>query len=169
MPRVRPPEPITAAHELDTFSNGAHPSLDAWLKERTRASEGLSARTSVVCAAEPRGRVVAYYAIATAMAQRVALPSAKLQRGMPDLVPLLLLARLAVDRQYRGIGLGTDLLVDALSRCVAVAELAGVRAVITHAIDETAAAFYAHHGFVSSPLGERVLLMPIELARTLVK
>jgi len=61
--------------------------------------------------------------------------------------------------------LGSALLADALRRCLAVSEIAGVRGVVAHAIDEDAARFYEAHGFVRSPLGERVMLMGIEAVR----
>jgi GNAT superfamily N-acetyltransferase len=163
--RVLPPEKRLARHDLSTFRNGKHPSLDDWLRERALASEGLSARTYVICAAAAPNVVVGYYAITTAMAQRVALPTAKLRRGMPEQIPLLLIGRLAIDQSHQGIGLGTDLLSDALRRCLAASEIAGVRAIITHAIDDAAAGFYKRHGFVASPLGETIMLMPIEIAR----
>jgi GNAT superfamily N-acetyltransferase len=102
------------------------------------------------------------------MEQRAALPSARLRRGMPDHVPLLLIGRLAVDRAFQGIGLGTGLLVDTIRRCVAASEIVGARGIIAHAIDDTAAQYYIHHGFVLSPLGERVMLLPIETARHLI-
>ena len=165
--RILPPERLTAAHDVSGFQNGQHPSLDEWLRERALASEGLSARTYVVCAAEAPNVVVGYYAITTAMEQRLSLPGAKLRRGMPEQIPLMLLARLAVEQRYHGVGLGTDLLADALKRCLTVSEVAGVRAVVTHAIDESAMAFYGRHGFVASPLGEKVMMMPIETVRAL--
>jgi len=163
---VLPPERLGAHHDLSAFSNGKHKSLDDWLRDRALASEGISARTYVACAAAQPNLVAGYYAITTAMEQRLSLPMAKLRKGMPDQVPLLLLGRLAVDQRYQGIGLGTDLLADAIRRCLRVSEIAGVRAVITHAIDDAAAAFYARRGFIPSPLGERLLLMPIEFARS---
>lgn len=164
--RVNAPERLTAAHDLAGFSNGVHDALDHWLKERALASEGASARTYVVCDAERPGRVVGYYTITTAMEQRAALPTAKLRRGMPDRVPLLLIARLAVDVAFQGLGLGADLLADALRRCVAASDIAGARAVVVHAIDARAATFYEHHGFIASQLGDLVLLMPIEAVRS---
>jgi GNAT superfamily N-acetyltransferase len=165
--RVQPPERLTARHDLSAFQNGKHPSLDDWLRNRALASEGLSARTYVVCDAAALGRVAGYYAISTAMEQRVALPSARLRRAMPEQVPLLLIGRLAVDRTFQGFGLGTELLSDALRRCLSVAEIAGVRGVIAHAIDDEAVRFYQRHGFVLSPLGERVMLLPIEAVQAL--
>ncbi len=168
MRRVLAPERLGAQHDLTRFRNGKHESLDAWLRDRAPASEGLSARTYVVCASDTPGRVVGYYAISTAMAHRSGLPTAKLRRGMPDQVPLLLIGRIAVDVEYQKRGLGTDLLLDALRRCINAADTAGARAVVTHAIDDEAMAFYERHGFVRCPLGERTMLMPIETARVLV-
>jgi GNAT superfamily N-acetyltransferase len=121
----------------------------------------------VICDTDAPVRVVGYYAISTAMEQRIALPSARLRRGMPEQVPLLLVGRLAIDRAFRGIGLGTELLSDALRRCLAASEIAGVRGVVAHAIDDDAVRFYQRHGFLLSPLGERVMVMPIETVRNL--
>ena len=165
---MSPPCRLTAAHDLTAFRNGHHDSLDTWLRDRALASEGMSARSYVVVDAANPLRVVGYYALATAMERRAALPTAKLRRGLPDEVPLLLLARLAVDREWQGLGLGSQLLADALRRCLAAAEIAGVRAVVAHAIDEAAVEFYRRHGFALSPLGERVMLMPLEVVRQLL-
>jgi ribosomal protein S18 acetylase RimI-like enzyme len=164
---LRAPERLTARHDVSSFDNGKHPSLDVWLRERALTSEGLSARTYVICDAATPNRVVGYYAISTAMEQRIALPSAKLRRGMPEQIPLLLIGRLAVDRNFQGIGLGRELLSNALNRCVAASNIAGARGIVAHAIDNEAVHFYERHGFQVSPLGERVMLLPIEFARTL--
>jgi predicted N-acetyltransferase YhbS len=159
------PERLHAEHDVARFENGKHPSLDTWLKNRALTSEGLSARTYVVCPRDMPPRVVGYYAISTAMEQRISLPTAKLRRAMPDQVPLLLIGRLAVDREYQGKGLGADLLHDGVRRCLEASEIAGVRAIITNAIDDDAVRFYQRHGFIPSPLGERVMLLPIEAAK----
>jgi GNAT superfamily N-acetyltransferase len=164
---VRAPQKLSGHHDVSQFRNGKHASLDEWLKNRARTSEGLSARTYVICDAERPVRVVGYYAIATAMVRREGLPSAKLRRGMPEEVPLLLIGRLALDAGYQGQGLGTDLLADALRRCLAAAEIAGARGVIAHAIDHEAKRFYGRHGFLESPVGERTMLMSIETAAKL--
>ncbi|WP_293899045.1 GNAT family N-acetyltransferase [Phenylobacterium sp.] len=164
-----PPEPLGSQHEIEPFSNGRHASLDDWLRQRARGSEGLSARTYVSCATERVNRVVGYYAISTAAAHRVAIPSAKLRKGMPAEVPLLLLGRLAVDAAFQGQGLGAALLADALKRCAAASAIAGVRGVITHAIDDEAVQFYARYGFVPAPpLGASTLLMPSEVLRATI-
>jgi GNAT superfamily N-acetyltransferase len=165
---LRGPEPLAVRHDVSRFANGVHPSLDQWLRERARSSEGLSARTYVVCPTNEPDRVVGYFSISTALEQRHVLPSAKLRRGMPERVPLLLIGRLAVEATWRGRGVGSSLLVDALRRCLAASEIAGVRGVVAHAIDEVAVGFYERHGFVRSPLGEQVMLLPIETVRLLL-
>ncbi len=164
---VLPVARLESHHDVSRFRSGKHAALDEWLRTRAQASEGLSARTYVICDVADPQRVVGYYAISTAMEQRVALPNAKLRRGMPEHVPLLLLGRLAVDEGFRGKGLGTDLLADALRRCLAAAEIVGARGVVAHAIDGDAVRFYEHHGFVLCPLGERIMLMGMETVRQL--
>ena len=165
---VTAPAPLRAGHEAAAFASGRHDALDSWLRERALTSEGLSARTYVICDAADPQRIVGYYAITTAMEQRANLPSAKLRRAMPEQVPLLLIARLAVDRAWQGMGLGANLLHDALRRCLAASEIAGARGVIVHAIDEAAAAFYEHHGFLRSPLGDLTLILSIETLRAAI-
>ena len=165
---MRAPERLADEHDVSRFHSGKHLVLDEWLRTRALESEGLSARTYVACADDPSLRVAGYYALSTTMEQRVALPSAKLRRGMPEQVPLLLIGRLAVDVAWQGKGLGADLLRDALGRCLAASEIVGTRAVVTHAIDDDAVGFYRRYGFLPSPLGERVMLLPIETIKAAV-
>ncbi|EZP82468.1 Histone acetyltransferase [Novosphingobium resinovorum] len=165
---VTAPAPLRADHDADAFASGQHDTLDSWLRERALTSEGLSARTYVICDAAVPKRIIGYYTITTAMEQRTALPSAKLRRAMPEQVPLLLIARLAIDRDWQGLGLGGDLLGDALRRCLAASKIAGARGIAVHAIDETAAGFYEHHGFLRSPLGELTLILPVEALRAVI-
>ncbi len=162
---ILPPERLRAEHDVSRFINGKHPALDLWLRDKALGSEGLSSRTYAICLTDEPLRVVGYYAISTAMEERQALSGAKLRRGMPERAPLLLFGRMALDSSVQGRGLGADLLADAIRRCGAAAEIIGARAIVTHAIDDDAAQFYARYGFISSPLGERVMLLPIETAR----
>jgi len=73
------------------------------------------------------------------------------RRNMPDPIPVMVLARLAVDRRAQGMQLGGALLQDAVNRAVAVAHNAGVRALLVHALHEEAKRFYEHYGFQASP------------------
>jgi GNAT superfamily N-acetyltransferase len=165
--RIRDIESLKASHDLSQFCNERHTSLDEWLQTRALFSEGLSARTYVACSAAEPSRVVGYYAISAGQEERGFLPSAKLRRGLPDKVPLFLIGRLAVDVEFQGMGLGTDLLAHALRNCFAISTIGGIRAVVTHAIDDEAVRFYEKNGFRTSPLGERMMFIKMEAVRTL--
>ena len=91
--------------------------------------------------------MVGYYALAIGSVVRADAPP-RLGRGQPDPVPILVFARLALDRFEQGRGLGADLLRDALMRGSARARQFGARAVIVDALDETTASFYEHYGFL---------------------
>jgi len=138
-----PLELLAEAHALDQFDCGI-PELDQWLRRSADvAAAAGTAATYVVC----RGsRVVGYYALAMSSVGHDRAPS-RLRRGMPDPVPVVLLARLALDRTEQGRQLGGHLLVDALRRCVRGGREFGARAVVVDALDDRAAAFYRHFGF----------------------
>lgn len=74
-------------------------------------------------------------------------------------MPVVILARLAVSVVDQGRGIGCGLLQDAIRRTMLIAEQAGIRAMLTHPIDEEAARFYTRFGFIASPLREQQLLL----------
>lgn len=154
--RFSAPEPLKPTHLLDEFSCG-EASLDAWLKRRTMANQARGAsRTFVV--ADRIHRVYAYYAMAAgAVTHPMATPAVR--RNMPDPIPVLVLARLAVDLHAQGIKLGAALLQDAVNRAVIVAHDTGVRALLVHALDPNAKGFYEHYGFQASPLHPLTLML----------
>lgn len=140
---------VPGDHDVRTFDCGVG-ALDAWLQRTAAvAAAAGTAATWVLCRGE---RVVGYYALAMGSVGRGTVPS-RLGRGQPDPVPVLLLARLALDRSAQGCGLGADLLRDALARSIAGARHFGARAVVVEAIDGSAAAFYRHHGFLPLEAG----------------
>ncbi|APR96592.1 N-acetyltransferase GCN5 [Pandoraea thiooxydans] len=81
---------------------------------------------------------------------------------MPDPVPVMVLARLAVDARAQGIKLGAALLQDAVARVQTVAENAGVRALLVHALNDRAKQFYEHYGFRESPVHPMTLMFPMK-------
>jgi predicted GNAT family N-acyltransferase len=83
-------------------------------------------------------------------------------QGLPSQIPVGILGRLARDEKDRGTGLGKDLLHDALSRILSAAEIIGIRAVLVHALDEEATAFWRAHEFIECPIGSRTFYLPIE-------
>lgn len=145
---MRAPEPLSAAHDSATFDCG-EPSQNEWLKRRALANQGAGAsRTYVV--ADNRVRVVGYFALAAGAVSHVQASGA-IRRNMPEPIPVLVLARLAVDRSQQGRAPGAALLRDAVLRTLAVAGEIGVRALLAHAVNDAAKAFYLRHGFAESP------------------
>jgi len=123
--------------------------------------EGRSARTYVVCSGSAGLTVVGYYAIATGGIER-SRAIRPLRRNMPDPLPVMVLGRLAVDKEFQKHGIGGGLLRDALRRTVQAAAMVGVAALIVHALDDDALAFYIKYGFVAFPQGSRTLFMPVQ-------
>jgi GNAT superfamily N-acetyltransferase len=85
-----------------------------------------------------------------------------LKRNMPPIIPVLVLGRMAVDKQYQGHGIGGALLKDALKRAATVSTDIGAAAVLVHAIDREAVPFYVQYGFQAFPEGTLTLYLPIK-------
>jgi len=153
---VSAPLPLSGKHDFAEFDSG-EPSLDDWLKRRALANQSSGAsRTFVVV--DARQRVMGYYALAAGAVSHRASTGA-VRRNMPDPIPVMVLARLAVDRGAQGKQLGGALLKDAVLRALSVAENTGVRALLVHAMHENAKAFYLHYGFEVSPADPMTLML----------
>jgi GNAT superfamily N-acetyltransferase len=151
------PEPLTEQHDCSGFVCG-YEMLDTWLKQRALRNQASGAsRTFVVCDAR---RVVAYYALASS-AVASDLATGRLRRNMPDPIPVVVLARLAVDRAYHELGLGRALMQDAGRRVLGAADTIGIRGLLVHALNESAKAFYQHLGFDPSPLDPMTLMITL--------
>jgi ribosomal protein S18 acetylase RimI-like enzyme len=164
-PFYAPPGPLTSDHKLDRFESGKPP-LDEWLRAHALENEDKASRTYVVTAraGEDAGHVVAYYTLAYGSVVRTEVPK-KIRQGLPNPVPVMVLGRLAVNRRHAGRGLGPSLLREAMQRTLQASEIAGLRALIVHAIDDDAVGFYAKYGFQVFPAGSRTLFLPIETLR----
>ena len=115
-----------------------------------------ASRTFVV--ADREQHVYGYYAMAAgAVSHQTATSSVR--RNMPDPVPVMVLARLAVDHRAQGMKLGASLLQDAVKRTAIVSQNAGVRALLVHAINDQAKQFYEHYGFQISPVHPMTLML----------
>ncbi len=149
------PQPLTAAHGLAGFDSGVA-SLDDWLRRRALQNQGSGAsRSFVVC--DSGAAVVGYYALAASAVAVDATPG-RFRRNMPDPIPVVVLARLAVDRAQHGRGLGRALFQDAALRVLHAADAIGIRGLLVHAISEEARAFYLRLGLVPSPLDPMTLM-----------
>ena len=146
---------IQSSHDISSFDCG-NPLLNDWLKRRALANHsGGATRCYVVTQANA---VVAYYAM-SAGAVAASQATGNIKRNMPDPIPVLVLARLAIDRRYQSQGLGKALLKDAVQRAMRVARDVGVRALLVHAIDAPAEAFYLKHGFSASSMASLTLML----------
>jgi GNAT superfamily N-acetyltransferase len=161
---ISAPEKLTRAHDLAQFDCG-EPELDGWLKRRAIQNEETGAsRTYVVCAGR---QVEGYYALAAGAAAHANAPG-RVRRNMPNPVPVMVIGRLAVDARFQGRGLGSALLRDAVLRTLQAAEIAGIRAILVHAISESAKRFYEKSGFIPSPIDPMTLMITVaEAAKAL--
>lgn len=159
------PEKLRPDHDLSSFSSGT-PVLDDWLRRRALPNQQSGAsRTYVISAGN---RVVGYYALAAGAVAR-AQATGKTRRNMPDPVPVMVIGRLAIDSGYQGRGLGRALLRDATLRTLQAADIAGIRALLAHAISEDAARFYERCGFRPSPVDPMTCMITIrEAERSLI-
>jgi predicted N-acetyltransferase YhbS len=140
---IEAPRPLGPDCDFSGFDSG-QPALDTWLKRNAlRSQSSGAARTYVVTAGRS---VIGYYALAVGSVTR-AEATGQVRRNMPDPIPVMLLARLAIDQHWQGRGLGAALLRDAALRTLQAAEIAGIRALLVHAISTDAARFYRYFGF----------------------
>jgi ribosomal protein S18 acetylase RimI-like enzyme len=154
------PEKLNAAHDLSKFHCG-EPALDEWLRRRALQNEESGAsRTYVICVGQ---QVVGYYALAGGAVAHAEAPG-RVRRNMPDPVPVMVIGRLAIDINFQGRGIGPALLRDAVLRTLQAAEIAGIRAILVHAISEQAKRFYEKWGFIPSPVDPMTLMVTVKEA-----
>ena len=155
------PEPLSTQHQIGDFNSGVA-SLDEWVKRRALANQASGAtRTFVVCEAN---KVVGYYALAFGAVNVAAAPG-RFRRNMPDPIPVVVLARLAVDPAHQNRELGRALVRDGARRVVNAADAIGIRGILVHAISEEAKAFYLALGFDPSPIDPMTLMITLSDVR----
>jgi GNAT superfamily N-acetyltransferase len=156
-------EPLGPAHERDRFSSG-RASLDDFLRSLVTQYERRRLGRTYVAVPLAARSVVGYYTLASGAVSFASVP-AHLGRKLPrHPVPVVLLARLAVDEKEQGKGLGQLLLVDAMRRCLALGDRLGVHAIEVSAIDDRAGAFYERFGFIPLTDDRRHLYLPLATA-----
>lgn len=159
---LQAPQPLKAHHSHTNFDCG-DPSLNTWLSRRALANQASGAtRTFVVCGAH--GDIRAFVALASGAVAVSASPG-RFRRNMPDPIPVVVLARLAVCRSQQGKGLARALLADAFERVLQASEQIGVRGILVHASSPAARAFYLHMGFEPSPLDPFTLVVRLSDVR----
>jgi GNAT superfamily N-acetyltransferase len=154
---IRPPEKLSADHDLSAFDSGEQV-LDDWLRRRAlRTEESGASRTYVVCAGK---EVVGYYCLAVGAVAHAKTPG-RMRRNMPDPAPAMILGRLAIANGYQGAGIGAGLLRDAVLRTIQAAEIAGITVILVHAISADAKRFYEKYGFIASPVDPMTVMITV--------
>jgi GNAT superfamily N-acetyltransferase len=150
-PAFPKPVPLQKAHDLSAFDCGA-PALNDYLRKFAFQNHQNRSARSYVTTRDTR--VVGYYTLAAGSVSRDDVPP-RLAKGLGNYpIPVILLARLAVDRTEQGKGLGAALLKDAIFRAAQAADIVGCRALLVHAKDQAAQAFYSKFDFEPSPVHE---------------
>ena len=146
--KLGPIRKFDASDGVNGFDCG-QPALNQFLQRHAlQNQQAQGAQTYVCCAAE---RVVGFYSLTVGSVDHQDAP-ARVAKGLArHPLPVMLLARLAVDQNFQGKGLGAALLKDALLRTLRAADIAGIRAVLVHAKDETAQRWYRGFDFQPSP------------------
>lgn len=158
----RRPVPLTPDHVVSAFSCGK-PELDNWLATRAIPNQ-LSGATKTQVVTGDAGRVIGFYALANGTVAHSEVRG-RVRRNMPDPIPAVILARMAVDEKHRGQGLGEALLQSAIETTLAAAQTIGIACLLVHAKDDDARDFYLHFDFDPSPTDPlHLILRLVDLA-----
>ena len=159
-------EKLRRDHAVDRFDCGVEPLnrfliRHAWQAQQSGASQTYAGLND--------GKVIGYYTLTVGEAAHAAVPE-RVTKGMPrHPIPLMVLARLAVDREWQGRSVAAGLLKDAFLPTEQAADLAGIRALAVHAKDESAANFYTHFGFEPSPTDSRHMFILMKDIRSALR
>jgi GNAT superfamily N-acetyltransferase len=155
--------PLDGGHDRTAFDCGV-PALNLYLRKYALQNQNRGIVRNYVTTSKDSKAVVAYYSLVYAALDQKLLP-AKRTKGLGKYdIPIMLLARLAVDHREQGKGLGKALLKNAILRAMQAAEIAGLMFLLVHAKDESAAAFYCKHGFEPALDDPLKLFLPVPLS-----
>jgi GNAT superfamily N-acetyltransferase len=161
-------EPLTRGHDR-TFFDCGEPALNDYIKRHARQNQDRGIGRTYVAAEADGVRVFGFYTIASASIRPRDLAESERRRLPRYRVPMVQVARLAVDSSARGQGLGESLLYHALQLATRAADMIGIFGVEVYAKHETAAAFYRRFGFVPLEDDRLHLYLPVHTARTLIE
>lgn len=154
-----PVRKLTAADAVDAFDCGQL-ALNQFLQRYALVNQRAnSAQTYVCCKA---GQVVGFYSLVVGSVEPGEVPARVMKGQARHPVPVMIVARLAVDRMHQGKGLGRALLKDALLRTLQAADIAGIHTVLVHAKDEAACQWYESWEFEASPTDPLQLYLMIK-------
>jgi len=149
-------ERLSPDHDLEAFDSGAAV-LDDWLRRAARHADAANTGRTFGWVETGSPAVVGYFTLAAHLVRRADVPKG-VGLKPPDVIPAILLARLALHAPLHGQGLGAQLLLDALERAVDASTRAAARLIVVDAIDDAAVLFYERFGFRSCPDDPRRLV-----------
>jgi GNAT superfamily N-acetyltransferase len=152
-------EVLSSAHDRSSFDCGVEV-LNVFLKQFALQNQKKNIVRTYVCVKQQK--IVGYYSLAFGEAKQESAPVILLRRAGKYPISTLVLARLAVDKSCQGQGIGSAILKDAMLRTKQACEIAGLRAIVVHAKDDKARAFYARYGFIESLDNPLILFFPTE-------
>jgi len=163
-------EPVRKLQPTDltaSFDCG-QPALNQFLQRFALMNQKAHSAQTYICCEQDTGKVAGFYSLAVGSVEP-SRTTGRVQKGLArHPVPVMILARLAIDKKHQGAGLGRALLKDALLRTVQAADIAGIRALLVHAKDDAARTWYLHWGFEPSPTDPYHLFLLIKDLRKLV-
>ena len=164
MRNILAPSLLSDAHNVNDFDCD-EPSLNEWLKKRASKNNASDASRCFVISNDSN-KVIGFYSLCAGAINRESAPKT-MRRNMPESLPVLILGRLAIDKNYHNKGLGSALLRDAMIRSVSIAQNAGVFAILIHSLSDNAKQFYISRGFVESPIQAMTLFMTLATVRSI--
>jgi predicted GNAT family N-acyltransferase len=160
------PRPISTGDDCATFDCG-EAALDDWVRSRALKNEKAGASRTFVSVDTESALVAGYYCLSASSLTHDEATS-NLRRNMPEPIPVILIGRLAVDTRYKGMGLGVSLLQEAIRKGVEASRIVGARALVVHAISESAEQFYLKFGFTLVPDSARVMYIKMDDAEATI-
>ena len=161
------PALLSESHDCEGFDCG-HAPLNDWLRRYAFQNQRANAaRTFVVCREEEQW-VIGYYSLAVGAVDHAAAPD-RVRKGLArHPIPVMVLARLAVDIRHQGKKIGRSLLKDAVMRTLQASDIAGIRAIFVSAKDDRARSFYERFGFEPSPIHPLQLMLLLKDCREII-
>jgi predicted N-acetyltransferase YhbS len=162
MSKYQSPEKLNKSHNLKSFDCG-NEKLNEYLKKCAFQNQKKNISNTFVT--QKDGKVIGYYSLTFSSVDKINLPRL-IKRNLPNYqIPVMVLARLAIDKKEQGNGLGKSFLRDAVLRTIQASEIAGIKAIMVQAKDENAKSFYKKFDFVESPADDLILYLPIEFLK----
>ena len=163
---ITAPEKLNRNHSIDHFDCG-NLELNTWLQRFAFQNQRANAAITFVSCFQ--NNVIAYYSLAVGSVEHQDATT-RVKKGLArHSIPVMIIARLAVDKKYQGQGIGKGLLKDAILRTINASEHAGIRAIFVHAKDEKATKFYQKFDFEPCPIDSFKLMLLLKDARNIIK